>query len=35
VGLAGNAAGLASLAKAALCLYQEMLPPLRGFREPC
>lgn len=34
VGLTGNAAGLASLAKAALCLYQEMLPPLRGFREP-
>lgn len=35
VGLTGNAAGLASLAKAALCLYQEILPPLRGFREPC
>jgi acyl transferase domain-containing protein/3-hydroxymyristoyl/3-hydroxydecanoyl-(acyl carrier protein) dehydratase len=34
IGLAGAAAGMASLVKAALCLYQEILPPLRGFEEP-
>ncbi|AGA27885.1 type I polyketide synthase [Singulisphaera acidiphila] len=30
VGHAGAAAGLASLIKAALCLHQQILPPLRG-----
>ncbi len=30
VGHAGAAAGLASLIKAALCLYQQLIPPLRG-----
>ncbi|MDB5101695.1 MAG: polyketide synthase family protein, partial [Cyanobacteria bacterium RYN_339] len=34
IGHVGAAAGLASVAKAALCLYQELLPPLPGFREP-
>lgn len=33
-GDAGAAAGLASVVKAALCLYHEILPPLPGFREP-
>ncbi len=32
VGHAGAAAALASTVKTALCLYQEMLPPLRGLR---
>ncbi len=31
VGHTGAAAGLASLVKASLCLYQEILPPLRGI----
>ena len=31
VGHAGAAAGLASLVKAALCLHEKMLPPLRGL----
>ena len=30
----GAAAGLASVVKAALCLYHELLPPLPGFTEP-
>jgi acyl transferase domain-containing protein/3-hydroxymyristoyl/3-hydroxydecanoyl-(acyl carrier protein) dehydratase len=34
VGQTGAAAGLASLVKASWCLYQEMLPPLRGFEQP-
>ena len=34
IGHAGAAAGLASVVKTALCLYQEILPPLRGFRRP-
>jgi acyl transferase domain-containing protein/3-hydroxymyristoyl/3-hydroxydecanoyl-(acyl carrier protein) dehydratase len=32
VGHAGTAAGLLSVAKAALCLYHETIPPLRGFQ---
>ena len=32
VGHAGAAAALASTVKAALCLYQEILPPVRGLR---
>ena len=34
IGHTGAAAGLASIVKTALCLYQELIPPLRGFREP-
>jgi acyl transferase domain-containing protein len=34
VGHAGAAAGLASIVKTALCLYQEILPPLRNLRDP-
>ena len=34
VGHAGAASGLASFIKAALCLYQQMLPPLRGWARP-
>ncbi len=34
IGHAGAASGLASLVKTALCLYQEMLPPLRDSRQP-
>ena len=30
----GAAAGLTSVLKTALCLYQEIIPPLSGFREP-
>jgi acyl transferase domain-containing protein/3-hydroxymyristoyl/3-hydroxydecanoyl-(acyl carrier protein) dehydratase len=30
IGHAGSASGLASLVKAVLCLYQQILPPLRG-----
>ena len=33
VGHAGAAAGLISVAKTAICLYQEMIPPLRGFQK--
>ncbi|WP_422924393.1 beta-ketoacyl synthase N-terminal-like domain-containing protein [Singulisphaera sp. PoT] len=33
VGHAGAASGLASLIKASLCLYQQMIPPLRGDDE--
>ncbi|MFH1726100.1 MAG: beta-ketoacyl synthase N-terminal-like domain-containing protein, partial [Elusimicrobiota bacterium] len=33
VGHAGAASGFASLLKAALCLYQEILPPLRNLGE--
>ena len=32
VGHAGAAASLASVVKTALCLYQEVLPPVRGLR---
>ncbi|MFH2202815.1 MAG: beta-ketoacyl synthase N-terminal-like domain-containing protein [Elusimicrobiota bacterium] len=32
VGHTGAASGLASFVKASLCLYQEILPPLRGHR---
>ena len=32
VGHSGAAAALASTIKAALCLYQEVLPPVRGLR---
>ncbi|NLX15117.1 MAG: type I polyketide synthase [Phycisphaerales bacterium] len=31
IGHTGSAAGLASVARAALCLYQEMIPPLPDF----
>jgi len=34
VGQSGAAAGMASLIKASLCLFHEILPPLPGFREP-
>ncbi len=34
VGHTGAAAGMASLAKTALCLYHEMIPPLVGFTAP-
>ena len=34
VGHTGAATGLASVAKSALCLYQEMLPPLYGYTSP-
>ena len=32
IGHAGAASGLASLAKTALCLYQQVIPPLAGYR---
>lgn len=34
VGQSGAATGMAALIKASLCLFQEILPPLPGFREP-
>ncbi len=34
IGHAGAAAGLAGLIKTALCLYQEILPPLRHLTDP-
>ena len=34
VGHTGAASGLVSVVKAALALYQEILPPLRGLRQP-
>jgi len=34
VGHAGAAAGLVSLVKTNLCLYQEIIPPLTNFTEP-
>ncbi len=34
VGHTGAAAGLVSVVKTALCLYQELIPPLSGFRQP-
>ena len=34
IGHAGAAAGLASVVKTAICLYQETIPPLRGFERP-
>ncbi len=34
IGHMGAAAGLTSVLKTALCLYQEIIPPLSGFREP-
>ena len=34
VGHAGAASGLISVVKASLALYQEVLPPLRGLRQP-
>ncbi len=34
IGHAGAAAGLASLVKSSLCLYQEIIPPLTNFTEP-
>ncbi len=34
IGHAGAAAGLASLVKTSLCLYQEIIPPLNNFTEP-
>ena len=34
IGHTGAAAGLASVVKTALCLYQELIPPLSGFRQP-
>ena len=34
LGHTGAAAGLASVVKTALCLYQELIPPLSGFRQP-
>ncbi|OQX26894.1 MAG: hypothetical protein BWK80_08020, partial [Desulfobacteraceae bacterium IS3] len=34
IGHTGAASGLASLAKAALCLYHDIIPPLKNFTEP-
>ncbi|NNL41191.1 MAG: type I polyketide synthase, partial [Desulfobacterales bacterium] len=34
VGHTGAAAGLVSLVKTSLCLYQEIIPPLNNFTEP-
>ncbi len=34
VGQTGAAAGLVAVVKASLALYQEVLPPLRGLRQP-
>ena len=34
IGHAGAAAGLASIVKASLALFHEVLPPLPGYREP-
>ncbi len=34
IGRAGAASGLASVAKACLCLYHQMIPPLRNFTTP-
>ena len=34
IGHTGAVAGLASIAKSALCLYQEVLPPLGGYTTP-
>jgi len=34
IGHTGAAAGLASVVKTAICLYQEILPPLGGFERP-
>ena len=34
IGHAGAASGLVSIAKACLCLYQEIIPPLRQLNEP-
>jgi len=34
IGYAGAAAGLASLVKTSLCLYQEIIPPLNNFIKP-
>lgn len=34
IGHTGAAAGLASVVKTAICLYQETIPPLRGFERP-
>ncbi|MGD9008971.1 MAG: beta-ketoacyl synthase N-terminal-like domain-containing protein, partial [Desulfobacteraceae bacterium] len=33
-GLTGAAAGLASVAKAALCLFHQLIPPLVNYRQP-
>jgi acyl transferase domain-containing protein/3-hydroxymyristoyl/3-hydroxydecanoyl-(acyl carrier protein) dehydratase len=34
IGNAGAALGLASVIKTCLCLYHEMIPPLRNFQQP-
>jgi PfaB family protein len=34
IGHTGAAAGLASLVKTSLCLYQEIIPPIAGFTAP-
>ncbi|MBW2641968.1 MAG: polyketide synthase, partial [Deltaproteobacteria bacterium] len=34
IGHAGSASGLASLVKTSLCLYQEIIPPLKNFVKP-
>jgi PfaB family protein len=34
IGHAGAAAGLASVVKTALCLYQQIIPPLSNFKQP-
>ncbi len=34
IGHAGSASGLASLVKTSLCLYQEIIPPLKNFIKP-
>ncbi len=34
IGHTGAAAGLASLVKTSLCLYQEIIPPVAGFTSP-
>ncbi len=34
IGNAGSASGLAAVAKTCLCLYQQIIPPLRNFESP-
>jgi 3-oxoacyl-(acyl-carrier-protein) synthase len=34
IGHAGAASGLAAIVKTCLCLYQEIIPPLKNFQQP-